>query len=204
VLAVATKLLPLVLVPLYWKRVRLRDALAGSALLGALYLGFTSNGTLPLGAVPNVVAHIRFNGPLFRTIMRAGNPQAAALIAVALGMGVAVWARWKLDADDPAAWGWPMAVALACAPVIYPWYLLYLTPFLFTVAMLPLTAWTFTVLSTYIVWHVARQGGRWVVPTGVMWFEYVVPAALVLLGILRLQNLMETSTQQKPNGRTGG
>src|SRR5215213_4521942 len=32
VLAVATKLLPLVLVPLYWKRVRLRDAVAGSVL----------------------------------------------------------------------------------------------------------------------------------------------------------------------------
>ena len=41
VLAVATKLLPIVLVPLYWRRVRLRDALAGGALLALLYLAFT-------------------------------------------------------------------------------------------------------------------------------------------------------------------
>ena len=200
VLAVATKLLPIVLVPLYWRRVRLRDAAAGSALLAALYVAFTTNGTLPFGAVPNVVAHIRFNGPLFRTIMRAGNPQAAALVAVALGMGAAIWARWKLDADDAAAWGWPMAVALACAPVIYPWYLLYLTPFLFTAATLPLTAWTCTVLSTYVVWHIARRGGRWVVPTGLMWIEYGVPAVLAALQALRSRNSVNVMDPVEPSG----
>jgi alpha-1,6-mannosyltransferase len=203
VLAVATKLLPIVLVPLYWKRVRLRDAAAGSALLAALYVAFTTNGTLPLGAVPNVVAHIRFNGPLFRTIMRAGNPQAAAVVAVALGMGAAMWARWKLDADDAAAWGWPMAVALACAPVIYPWYLLYLTPFLFTAATLPLTAWTCTVLSTYVVWHIARQGGRWVVPTGLMWIEYGVPAVLAAFQAVRSRNKVKVTDRVEPSGSVG-
>jgi hypothetical protein len=181
--------------------VRLRDAAAGSALLAALYVAFTTNGTLPLGAVPNVVAHIRFNGPLFRTIMRAGNPQAAALVAVALGMAAAMWARWKLDADDAAAWGWPMAIALACAPVIYPWYLLYLTPFLFTAATLPLTAWTCTVLSTYGVWHIARQGGRWVVPARLMWIEYGLPAALAALQARRARSQVDTPKPVEPVGR---
>jgi alpha-1,6-mannosyltransferase len=186
VLAVATKLLPIVLVPLYWRRVRLRDALAGTVLLALLYLTFTRGGTLPFGAVPNVVAHIRFNGPLFRTIAGLfGSPQAAALVAVALGTLVAAWARWRLDAANPAAWAWPMAIALACAPVIYPWYLLYLTPFLFAVATLPLTAWTLTVMGTYIVWQIARSGGRWVVPPAVIAIEYVVPCALAALMRLR-------------------
>jgi alpha-1,6-mannosyltransferase len=186
VLAVATKLLPIVLVPLYWQRVRLRDALAGTALLALLYLTFTRGGTLPFGAVPSVVAYIRFNGPLFRTIAGLfGSPQAAALVAVALGTLVAAWARWRLDAANPAAWAWPMAIALACAPVIYPWYLLYLTPFLFAVATLPLTAWTLTVMATYIVWQIARSGGRWVVPPAVMAIEYVVPCAVAALMRLR-------------------
>lgn len=185
VLAVATKLLPIVLVPLYWQRVRRRDALAGSALLTVLYLVFTNHRTLPLGAVPNVVAHIRFNGPLFRAIMHIGSPQAAAVAAVALGTTAAIWARWQLGADDPAAWGWPMAVALACAPVVYPWYLLYLTPFLCSAATLPLIAWTFTVLATYVVWDIARHGGRWIVPTAVMWIEYTMPAALAARHFLR-------------------
>ena len=68
-----------------------------------------------------------------------------------LGLAVAAWARWKLAASDPAAWAWPMAVALACAPVIYPWYLLYLTPFLFSAATVPLMVWTLTATLAYVV-----------------------------------------------------
>ena len=185
VLAVATKLLPIVLVPLYWRRVRFRDAVAATALLALLYLAFSDGGTVPLGAVPNVVAHIRFNGPIFRTIARFSSPQGAALVAVVLGALVAVWARRQLDVNDPAAWGWPMAVALACAPVIYPWYLLYLTPFLFTAATLPLMAWTFTMVPVYLVWSIARNGGQWVVPTAVMSIEYAIPAIIAVRNLGR-------------------
>ncbi len=63
-------------------------------------------------------------------IAAASTPQVAAGTAVILGLLVAVWARWRLEASDPAGWAWPMAVALACAPVVYPWYLLSFTPFL--------------------------------------------------------------------------
>jgi hypothetical protein len=85
---------------------------------------------------------------------------------------VATWARLRLPVSDPAAWAWPMAVSLIAAPVIYPWYLLYLTPFLVSVATLPLTVWTITVLPVYIVWHLAREGGRWTVPVALMAAEY--------------------------------
>lgn len=181
VLAVATKLLPIVLLPLYWKRIRWRDALAGSMLLGLLYFAFTQAGTLPFGAVPNVVAHIRFNGPVFRTVVRMSNPEVAAAVAVGLGLLTATWARWRLDSADAAAWGWPMAVALACAPVVYPWYLLYLTPFLFSSATLPLAVWSFTVVPTYLVWLIARNGGRWVVPAPLMAAEYALPVIVLVL-----------------------
>ena len=78
-----------------------------------------------------------------------------------------------------------MAVALACAPVIYPWYLLYLTPFLFTTATLPLAAWTLTVVPVYIVWNIARHGGRWAVPTPVMVAEFGLPIAISARNLLR-------------------
>jgi alpha-1,6-mannosyltransferase len=197
VLAVATKLLPIVLIPLYWKRVRLRDGLAGIALLALLYLTFTRGETLPFGSVPNVVAYIRFNGPLFRTIAwLLGSPQAAALVVVALGMLLAAWARWRLEPGSPEAWAWPMAIALACAPVVYPWYLLYLTPFLFTVATWPLTAWTLSVMATYAVWHISRNGGRWIVPTAVLVIEYAVPLAVAAL-MLRRRVSTQHSAQQR-------
>lgn len=192
VLAVATKLLPIVLAPLYWRRIRLRDALAGAALLAILYLTFTRGGTLPLGSVPSVVAHIRFNGPLFRLIAGWSSPQGAAAAAVGLGMLAAMVARWRLDASDSAAWAWPMAIALACAPVIYPWYLLYLTPFLVSVATLPLTIWTLTVIPTYIVWRFALTGSRWVVPTSVMVAEYAVPLIVAVLVITLRRRRVKT------------
>ena len=40
VLAIATKLLPIVLVPLYWNRIRVRDAVFAGMLLAALYFRF--------------------------------------------------------------------------------------------------------------------------------------------------------------------
>ena len=176
-LAVATKLLPIVLVPLFWRRVRIRDAAAAIGLGALLYLPFMFGRDVPLGAVPNVVAHIRFNGPAFKAIAWVGSPQLAAAAAVGLGLLVAGWARWKLDRNDPAAWAWPMAAALACAPVIYPWYLLYLTPFLFTAATLPLLAWTFSVLPAYLVWYVPAYRRPWVVPGYAVAIEYAAVVA---------------------------
>jgi alpha-1,6-mannosyltransferase len=182
VLAVTTKILPIVLLPLFWGRIRRRDALAGASLFVLLYLPFISGPTLPFGAVPNVVAYIRFNGPLFKMIAALASPQGAALAAVGIGLAIAAWCRWRLPATAPEAWAWPMAAALACAPVIYPWYLLYFTPFLFTSATLPLTLWTLTVMPVYVVWEIARHGGRWVVPTGIMAAEYGVPCAALAWG----------------------
>lgn len=182
VLAVASKLLPIVLLPLFWKRIKMRDAAVGILVLAALYFPFRSAGALPLGAVPNVIAAIRFNGPLFMAFRLMWNPQAAAVIAVLAGLGTAAWMRARRPAGDPAAWGWPMAVSLAAAPVVYPWYLLYLTPFLFSRATVPLVVWTFSVLPVYLVWQLAREGHRWRVPGWVMGVEYgVVVFALVLM-----------------------
>jgi len=182
VIAVASKLLPIVLVPLFWKRVRVRDAAVAAIVLAALYFPFRSAGTLPLGAVPNVVAFIRFNGPLFKGLAALLTPQGAAGVAVLAGLGVAIWMRFRRPADDPAAWAWPMAVSLAAAPVVYPWYLLYFTPFLFTRAALPLIVWTYTVLPVYIVWYLSKRGHRWFVPPPVVWVEYgLVVAALILV-----------------------
>ncbi len=194
VLAIATKLLPIVLLPLFWKRIRLRDAVGAAALLALLYLGYTRDGVLPFGAVPSVVAHIRFNGPLFRFFAGVGTPTIAALGAVGLGMVVAAWTRWRLDQNEPAAWAWPMASALAAAPVVYPWYLLYFTPFLFSVRTLPLAVWTITVIPTYIVWELAQHGARWVVPPIVVGLEYGMVVATTAI----LWWWHEVRTQQQP------
>jgi hypothetical protein len=190
VLAVATKFLPIVLAPLFVGRIRIRDAALGLALLGLLYLQFYglaspgasggAAGGVPLGAVPNVVAYIRFNGPIFLAIASMTSASVAAGVALTIGLGAAAFVRWRRPVSDPAAWAWPMALALACAPVIYPWYLLYLTPFLWTRATLPLLAWCLSGLSAYVVWDLSRHGGRWIVPLGVQAFEIAAPIALAI------------------------
>ncbi len=182
VLAIATKLLPIVLAPLYWRKIRARDAMLGGLLLSALYWLFVDGRVLPLGALPNVVAYIRFNGPVFQAIAAVTAPQVAAAVAVLAGLACAVWARRTYGPSDPAAWAWPMAVSLLCAPVIYPWYLLYLTPFLWSRATIPLLVWTVSSLPVYIVWARARDGGRWMVPFYIQVLEFglVIGAALFL------------------------
>jgi hypothetical protein len=198
VLAVASKLLPIVLVPLYWKRIRVVDGLVAAIVLAALYFPFRSAGMLPLGAVPNVVAFIRFNGPVFKWLAATFTPQYAAGIAVLAGLGVAAWMRFRRETSDPAAWAWPMAVSLAAAPVIYPWYLLYFTPFLFTRATLPLVAWTYSVIPVYIVWHLSKFGHRWFVPAPVVWIEFGV-----VLGVLAVHWVLKGAGAESAVGARG-
>lgn len=190
VLAVATKLLPIVLVPLYWKRIRFRDAVVAALVLAALYYPFRSAGMMPLGAVPNVVAFIRFNGPLFKWLALTFDPQKAAGFALLAGLAVAAWMRYRRGADDPAAWAWPMAISLAAAPVIYPWYLLYFTPFLFTRAAMPLLVWTYSVIPVYIVWHLSKFGHRWFVPAPVVWVEFGVVVLALALTVPKVQRVL--------------
>jgi alpha-1,6-mannosyltransferase len=174
VLAIATKLMPIVLAPLFIGRIRIRDAIAGTLCLLALYAPFFSRTDLLLGAVPNVVDRVRFNGPVFAAIAAVSSPRAAAAVALLVGLGVAIWARRRYSAADPVAWAWPMAAAILFAPVIYPWYLLCFTPFLVSPATSPLMAWTVSALSVYEVWDRSRSGGRWIVPIPILIFEFGV------------------------------
>ncbi len=199
VLAIATKLVPVVLAPLLIGRVRKRDAFIGALCAVALYLPFVSGTDVPLGAVPNVVDRVRFNGPLFAAIAALTFPRFAAGVALAAGLSVAVWARWRLPVTDPAAWAWPMAVAVVFAPVIYPWYLLCLTPFLFSVVTLPLTAWTISALSVYEVWDLSRHGGRWITPVSVMTFEFGV----LIAGVFALWRWKTSARASEASGGNG-
>ena len=184
VLAVTTKLLPIVLVPLLWRRITPRDAMIGAGLLLLLYAPFWTGPEVLVG-IQNVVQHIRFNGPAFRMLSALSSPEWAARTAVGLGLLTAIWCRWRLKPDDPVAWAMPMAVAIALAPVVYPWYLLYLTPFLVVPRLLPILVWCVTVLMTYVVWYFVATGGRWVVPTPVLIAEYAIP--LIVAGAVAIQ-----------------
>src|SRR5256886_8195491 len=59
-MSVAVKPLPIVLLPLLWRRVSRRHLVAGFAVLLALYLPFWDRRRLPIGSVADVVVRFRF------------------------------------------------------------------------------------------------------------------------------------------------
>ena len=148
-LGVGVKFLPAALAPLLWRRIRLRDAALGVAVLAALYIPFLGYGGLPLGSLGDYWAYWRVNAPVYAALERVLPTAGLVGVPVGLGFAVAVWARRHLALDSPEAWAWPVATMLLFAPTIYPWYLLWVTPFLFTPRTLPVAVWTVTSLSVY-------------------------------------------------------
>jgi hypothetical protein len=182
-LAVAVKLLPIVLLPLYWKRVRLRDGALAAALLGLLYVPFLDHGRIPFGSLGTYVQRFRFNDPVFATLERVTAPQVVAALAVLVGFLTAMWMRRRSAEWSSDAFAWPMAASLLCAPVVYPWYMLWLLPFVRSVTTLPIIAWTVSIIPTYYVWHLRTLGRPWVVAGWILLVEYgsvAVAAAIVV------------------------
>jgi alpha-1,6-mannosyltransferase len=183
-LAVAVKLLPLVLLPLYWKRVRMRDAALAAVVVGLLYIPFLNHGRIPIGSLGTYVHSFRFNDPVFATLERVAAPQLVVGLAVLVGFLTAIWLRRKSAEWSSDAFAWPMAASLLCAPVVYPWYLLWLLPFVRSASTVPIIIWTVSIIPTYYVWHLRTLGRPWLVPGWIMVLEYgcvAMTAAIILL-----------------------
>jgi len=189
-LAIAVKLLPVVLLPLYWKRVRIRDAALAAAVVGLLYVpflnrSFFNHGRIPIGSLGTYVQSFRFNGPVFAALDQVAPPQLLAGLAVLVGLVTATWLRIRSAAPelspDVFAWpmfAWPMAASLLCAPAVFPWYLLWLLPFLTSASTLLIIIWTVSIFPTYIMWHLRTLGHPWgALPGWVMLLEYGCVAA---------------------------
>jgi alpha-1,6-mannosyltransferase len=188
-LAIAVKLLPLVLLPLYWKRVRVRDAVLAAVVPATLYIPFLNHGRIPVGSLGTYLHSFRFNDPVFATLERVADPKFVVGLAVLVGLLTAVWLRSSCAAWSSDAFAWPMAASLLCAPVVYPWYLLWLLPFLRSESTLPIVIWTVSIISTYYVWHLRAMGRPWMLPGWIMMLEYgsvaIAAAIIVLLRITR-------------------
>ena len=187
-LAVGVKLLPIVLLPLYWKRVRVRDGVLGAAVVGFLYVPFLNHGRIPIGSLGTFVHRFRFNDPLFAVLERVASPRLVVGLAVLVGFLTAIWLRKKSAVCSSDAFAWPMAASLLCAPVVYPWYLLWMLPFVRSASTVPIIIWTVSIIPTYYVWHLRTLGRPWLVPGWIMLLEYgSVAAAAAIIEFRRLR-----------------
>jgi alpha-1,6-mannosyltransferase len=195
-LAVAVKFMPIVLLPLYWKRVRIRDAVLAAAVVALLYMPFLNHGRIPFGSLGTYVQNFRFNGPIFASLARVAPSQLLAGLAVLVGLVTAMWlrsarAKWSPDAFAWEAFAWPMAASLLFAPAVFPWYLLWLLPFLTSASALLITIWTVSIIPVYIMWHLRTVTGQWgSLPDWVMLTEYgCVALSGVIIGLQRIRRV---------------
>jgi hypothetical protein len=186
-LAVSVKFLPILLAPLYWKRIRVRDGALGAAVFGLLYVPFLDHGRIPIGSLGAYIQRFRFNDPVFARLEHVAAPQLLAGLALAVGFLAALWLRRKSELWPSDSFAWPMAASLFCAPVVYPWYLLWLLPFARSLPTLPLMIWTVSIMPTYVVWHLRTLGRVWEVPGWILLLEYgAVVATAILVGLRKL------------------
>jgi alpha-1,6-mannosyltransferase len=186
-LAVAVKLLPIVLLPLYWRRVRVRDGALAAAVLGLLCVPFLDHGRILVGSLGTYVQRFRFNDPVFAMLERLTAPRVVAGLAVLVGLITAIWMRQKSTELSSDAFAWPLAASLLCAPVVYPWYMLWMLPFVRSISALPIIIWTVSIIPTYYVWHLRTVGRPWLVPGWIMLLEYgSVAVAAAMIALLRI------------------
>src|SRR4029077_2644646 len=98
------------------------------------------------------------------------------LVCVATALG------WRQKSAAPGwspdyfAWSqfvWPMTASLLCAPAVFPWYLLWLLPFLTSASTLLVILWTVSIIPVYVQWHLRALGRPWgAFPGWVMLLEY--------------------------------
>ena len=85
-----------------------------------------------------------------------------------------------------------MAASLLCGPAVFPWYLLWLLPFLTSASTLLIIVWTVSIIPVYIMWHLRTLGRPWgALPVWVMLLEFGFVAAAG--AILALRRITQTS-----------
>lgn len=188
-LAVSVKFLPIVLLPLYWKRVRIRDAMLAAAVVALLCVPFLDHGRVATGSLGTYVETFRFNSPVFAALSRVAPPKLLAGLAGLVGFGTAIWLRRARHEWSPGVFAWPMAASLLCAPAVFPWDLLWLLPFLTSASTLLIIFWTVSIIPTYVQWHLRALGLPWgALPGWLMLMEFGcvgIGGAMIALGQLK-------------------
>ena len=198
-LAVAVKFLPIVLIPLYWKRVRIRDLALAALVVGLLYVPFLDHGRIPIGSLGTYVQTFRFNAPVFAALDQVASPPLVAAFAVLAGLVTATCMRRTKTELSLDVFAWPMAATLLCAPAVFPWYLLWLLPFLMSASTLLIIVWSVSIIPVYVQWHLRALGHPWgALPGWVMLLEYGCVAIAAAIFVLRRNSRSLLHCQAEP------
>jgi alpha-1,6-mannosyltransferase len=166
---------------------------------------FLTHGSIPTGSLGTYVQDFRFNGPVFAALAHTFPAQLLVGLAVLVGVATASLLRRAslknaTPERSPEVFAWPMAASLLCAPVVFPWYLLWLLPFLTSASTALIVVWTVSVIPVYVMWHLRTLGRPWgALPGWIMLLEYgCVAAATAILALRRVTRSANATTLSKP------
>jgi hypothetical protein len=171
--ALLVKYLAAVFVPFLFARRRWFALSALAALVVVGYLPFAGAGGHLLDSLRAYGGRWWFNGPPYMVLAGIlGDPAMSRRLLLAAGIVFALVA--SIRERDPARYGFlVVGCALLLSPTVYPWYLVWIIPFL---CLFPNRAWILfsgLVALSYQVWTVYDRSGAWIVPTRFLALEYL-------------------------------
>jgi hypothetical protein len=168
----------LIAAPLLLLALNRRVLASFAALFTLCYLPFLSEGINPLGSLATFAERWESNGSSYPLIA----PLIGARLYRWLAAGLLIGLIWRLQqrGQQPGDVAFYYLLALfALAPVVHPWYLLWLLAPLclrarpFDGAGLAAFMWTVTVTLAYVAHWEVTKGGSWHVPTAFLLLEYI-------------------------------
>ena len=179
--AVGTKVFALLLVPFVLARAPARTWLALAGTLAALYLPFVLQGATDLPTLAVFAATWEFNTALYGLIAPWLSPAGArlALGAVLLVLGAAYWLHYRRHTPGQIPRGdWIFGAFLVAAPVINPWYALWLLPF----AVVYPSRWAWTAATALLLAYVTglNLGAMELDPFALPWWVRPVEFGVIL------------------------
>jgi len=159
--------------------------LLGAAIVVVGYLPFAPAGAKLFSSLRLYGTEWRFNGLAYAALVGLWDHATGARLLLAAALAAfALWQAWR-QADLARYAFLVIGCALLLAPTLYPWYLLWIVPFL---CLFPHRAWillTGLVFASYWSWVVLAREGQWGLPAVVWVVEYVPFFALFAYDALR-------------------
>lgn len=194
--AFLSKLVPVLVLPVFWRH--LRPPAAGApttwsggrrllpllwlpALAGLGFAPFAGAGLQVLAGLQAYALKWRFNDSLFALCYYLFHPASpggeetallqAKLVCGGLLLLAVLWACWRFADPFQAAFA-ALGSYLLLSPTVHPWYLLWVLPFL---ALFPHPAWLFLSGSIFLAYEALvgySMSGIWMEHAWVKWVEY--------------------------------
>ena len=187
-LSILTKFLPAILLPLYLQKLRGREKWALLLLLpmlGLAYLPYMDAGKNLYHALGQYSQSWEFNASTFSLLglwITSRDVRKAIVIGVLIILTIWLWRR---DLDLPDRMLFLLGALFLVTPVLYPWYLIWILPFL---ALRPSVPWIYLTAGSFLSYRILPiylETGLWQEQLGAKLLEYVPFYLLMGTGLLR-------------------